>query len=365
MNSIDVEAVDSISSDEHERVDETSDLGTVTAPEYVFYGGKGGVGKTTCAAATALASANEGTATLVVSTDPAHSLSDILGVSIPNEPTRISENHPLFGAEIDSEAADSVFDQGPEMSGMDDLFGGADPMGMGMDADPEMDIDIEMGFGPTDPSGMAGSDEAAAFQLLLEYMDDPRFDRVVIDTAPTGHTLRLLALPERVDGMMDRFLSLRDQVRGTLGNMPGPFGDPAAEEFDGLEETADRIERLRKALSDPTRTEFRIVMVPERLSVIESERLLGRLEEVGIPTGMVVVNRVTEDLGKITDMDADYVTPNPESCEFCAKRWESQQSALQRAQELFQSREIRRVPLFATEVDDPEMLRVVAACLSA
>jgi len=351
MNDIEVEAVDSI--------DASMEPAGVDAPEYVLYGGKGGVGKTTCAAATALASANDGTATLVVSTDPAHSLSDVLETPIPAEPAQLSEDVPLYGVEIDPDTVDTPFAGG----GMDDLFGGmgaaAGPGGEGGPA-------LEGMPNPFDPGAMPGADEAAAMQLLLEYLDDPRFERVVVDTAPTGHTLRLLQLPELMESMVGRLLTFRERMSGMLGNLPGPFGDEdAAEGLDQLEQLNERIERLRGALRDPARTEFRVVMVPERLSVIEAERLLRRLEEFGIPTGTVVVNRVTEDLANVTDVDADwFVKPDPEHCEFCARRWESQQEALSRAQEVFRGREIERVPLFAEEVRGPEMLRVVAACLT-
>lgn len=367
MSDIEVEAVDSIESidvNEEAAVAESAVPSGIDAPDYILYGGKGGVGKTTCAAATALASANDGTATLVVSTDPAHSLSDILQLPVPNEPTRISDEHPLYGVEIDPETADSPFEQG--MGGMDDLFDAmgesgmgpeAEDMGMGMGSDAESSVD------PMNPAAMPGADETAAMQLLLEYLDDPRFERVVVDTAPTGHTLRLLSLPELMDSMMGRFLSFRERIQGALGNMPGPLGD-ADNGMNQLDEFSDRIERLRSVLRDPDRTEFRVVLVPEEMSVIESERLLDRLDEFDIPAGTVVVNRVTEDLSNVTGQEEDlFVTPNVDECEFCQHRWQSQQEAIQRAQEVFRGREIKRVPLFASEVRGPSMLRVVAACL--
>jgi arsenite-transporting ATPase len=382
MSDIEVETVDSIESgvSEEDTVDESAVPAGVDAPEYVLYGGKGGVGKTTCAAATALASANDGTATLVISTDPSHSLSDILETPIPNEPTRISDEHPLYGVEIDPDAAESPFEQG--MGDIDDLFGemggmsgpngmnGTDGMGMGMGFGTDgIDERMEMGMGMS-PPGMdstttVGSDEMATMRLLLDYLDDSRFERVVVDTAPTGHTLRLLSLPEIMDSMTGQLLSFRERMQGMFGNMPGPFGDETAgEEMDQLKAFSDRIERLRAALRDPERTEFRVVMVPEQLSVIESERLLRRLEDFDIPTGTVVVNRVTEDLTQVTDVEADWVeTPNPEECEFCQQRWQSQQEAIQRAQDVFQNRDIKRVPLFASEVRGPSMLQVVATCL--
>ncbi|MBX0321679.1 arsenical pump-driving ATPase GET3 [Halomicroarcula sp. F13] len=354
MNNLDVEAVDDI------------DTPTgVDAPDYVLYGGKGGVGKTTCAAATALASARDGTATLVVSTDPAHSLSDTLETQIPAEPTRIREDVPLFAAEIDPEAAVGEGPLGMEddaLGGLGGMLGGDDgPLGGGAGDDPVGGDDGLLG------GSMPGADEAAAMRLLLDYIDDDRFDRVVVDTAPTGHTLRLLELPETMDSMVGKILQLRERFSGMMGNLGGMFGadedvDPE-EGIDDLRELSDRIEHLRAILRDPTKTDFRVVMVPEELSVVESERLLGQLREFDIPVGTVVVNRVMQDPSEVLGRDVDIAGPNHDDCEFCARRWQVQQDALARAQDLFRGHEVRRVPLFAEEVHGERLLAVVAACL--
>jgi arsenite-transporting ATPase len=227
-------------------------------------------------------------------------------------------------------------------------------------------------------SSVPGTDEAAAVQQLLRFMDDDRFDRVVVDTAPTGHTLRLLELPDVMDSMVGRALKLRqtlggvmDRVGGLFGGDDGIEGDDAvegglsAEEADDLEALQERIERLRGTLRDPARTDFRIVMVPEEMSVLESERLRDRLDAFGIPVGMVVVNRVMEDLADVADIAGEFVSPNLEDCAFCARRWEVQQDALAAAQDLFREYRVARVPLFAEEVRGKKRLRLVAACLAA
>jgi arsenite-transporting ATPase len=98
--------------------------------------------------------------------------------------------------------------------------------------------------------------------------------------------------------------------------------------------------------------------------VTETERLLDRLGEFGVPVGTVVVNRVMQDLAEVSGMETDwFVAPDLESCAFCQRRWEVQRRALSRAQELFRGREVKRVPLFADEVSGEAALRVVAACL--
>jgi arsenite-transporting ATPase len=352
-DAVDVKPVESV--DDAETVDvDTTAPATVDAPEYVLYGGKGGVGKTTCAAATALASATAGTPTLVVSTDPAHSLSDTLETAIPADPEQIREDIPLFAAEIDPDAT------------MEDAFGG-DPLGglgqMGEAAG-------ESPLGPLLGGGMPGADEAAAMRQLIEYLDDPRFDRVVVDTAPTGHTLRLLELPELMDSMVGRLLSMREKFGGMLGQLGGMFGDEGELDEDppGLTELRARIERLRTVLRDPEQTDFRVVTVPEEMSVVEAERLVDRLDEYGIPVDTLVVNRVMENLAEVTELSdedrAMVVSPDTEHCEFCRRRWEVQRKALERATDLFRGRTVRRIPLLAEEVRGERALRVVAACLA-
>ena len=222
MSDLTVEPVDSV-----EAVADDDLPAGVDAPEYVLYGGKGGVGKTTCAAATALASARDGTTTLVLSTDPAHSLSDTLETSIPAEPTRIREADPLWAAEIDPEAATGPF--APDESAADaDAAAGAGPAGdaglgggAGLGGMGEL---LGGGDHPLAGGAMPGADEAAAVQLLLEYLDDPRFDRVVVDTAPTGHTLRLLELPDVMESMVGRLLTVRQKLSGMAGSIAGLFG---------------------------------------------------------------------------------------------------------------------------------------------
>ena len=347
MSEIDVEAVESVTP-------------TVDAPEYVLYGGKGGVGKTTMAAATALSSAREGTATLCVSTDPAHSLSDALGREVPATPGRIDDEFPLYGAEIDPDnleggpfggaaGADGAGGMGG-MGGLGGLLGGENPMQAG---------------------SMPGADEAAAFQLLLQYMDDDRFDRVVVDTAPTGHTLRLLELPDVMDSMVGKLLSLRERMSGMMGSITGMFGGDGPSEaemeqgVESLRELSAKVERLRAVLTDPAKTDFRVVMIPESMSVTESKRLVSQLNEFSIPVGTVVVNRVMQPLTDVADTDAEwFVAPDLDNCEFCQRRWEVQRSALSEAQELFRGHDVKRVPLFAQEVHGEAPLRVVAACLN-
>lgn len=327
-------------------VEPVTDLTTDDAADYVLYGGKGGVGKTTMAAATGVASAAENTATLIVSTDPAHSLSDVFETQIGTDPTPVEWVDGLWAVEIDPEQAmeqaDFFGDGGSlNMGGIGELLGG--------DGD---------STGPM----MPGADEAAAIQQLLRFLDDDRFDRVVVDTAPTGHTLRLLELPETLDSMMGRFLQFRDRLTDLLGS----FGGDDAADSPGLDEMRDRIERLRSVLRDGTRTDFRLVMVPEELSVRETTMLRDRVESMGIPVETLVVNRVMEPPADVASIDADVVdAPDLSSCSFCQRRWQVQQDALESAQDLFRGVTVYRVPLLADAVAGPTAIEVIASCLDS
>jgi arsenite-transporting ATPase len=160
---------------------------------------------------------------------------------------------------------------------------------------------------------------------------------------------------------------MREKFSGMMEGFKGMFGvggddDAAAPDLDELR---DRIERLRAVLQDPSRTDFRVVMVPEEMSVVESERLVARLDEFSIPVGTVVVNRVMEDLADVADVDTEWVvSPDLDDCEFCQRRWAVQQDALRQAGDLFRGHDVKRVPLLADEVQGERALRVVAACLA-
>jgi len=164
-------------------------------------------------------------------------------------------------------------------------------------------------------------------------------------------------------------MKMRQRMQGMFDGLKGMFGggsddpDPSAD----LEQLQDRIERLRGVLRDPNQTDFRVVMIPEEMSVVESERLVDQLASFEIPVQTLVVNRVMENLADITDREVDpewIVTPNLDDCEFCQRRWQVQQNALQQSTDLFRNRDVKRVPLLADEVRGEAALRVVAACLA-
>jgi len=307
---------------------------------YVLYGGKGGVGKTTCAAATAYRLAHEGHETLVVSTDPAHSLSDSFNVPVSSEPTEVRER--LFAVEVDPEEAmeeyRDAFENVPRRL--------AEGVGASMGLDSE-EVGEGMGGLFDDAMDAPGSNEAAAMYKFMEYMESDRWDYVVFDTAPTGHTLKLLQLPEVMDSMVGRLFKIRSQVQGVFGSVTGIFGGDENDESEGdkLERLKERVESVREKLVDPERTEFRVVLIPESMAVSETERLIDRLSRFDIPVRTVVVNKVIEDVN--------------EDCEFCLDRWAVQKRNLEDAKERFRDLEVVRLPLMREEVRGVDALEKV------
>lgn len=244
--------------------------------EVLFFGGKGGVGKTTCASAMALAASRAGKRTLLVSTDPAHSTSDILERPIGANPAEMLPG--LWAMEIDA-AAESARYVGEVKERIKTLFGHT----ILKEAGRQIDL----------AASMPGAEEVALFDRMGELIrgDDDRFDLVVFDTAPTGHTLRLIRMPELMEAWIRALTRSR---RAMLGINAEDKDDPI------LVSLHDRLERLRmmraRLLSGRT-SAFVLVLIPERLPVEETARALTQLDDAGVRIGGLVVNRVLPDTG--------------------------------------------------------------------
>jgi arsenite-transporting ATPase len=288
----------------------------------VCYGGKGGVGKTTCAAATAVALAERGERTLVASTDPAHSLADAFGVDGGPDRRRVDEN--LWMEEVDPAAGERAFRGIVEAIAVE-----LRSAGVRLD-----DADVERLFAA---GVVPGSDELAALELLAAQVDGDEFDRVVVDTAPTGHTLRLLDLPDVLRETVAAATTLRGQVRQLVDAARSTVFGPAYyvfgrrdDERDDPAELGERMDAVRALLRDPGRTDFRVVCAPEPMAVAETRRLVDRLRASEVPVDTLVVNRV------LTDGSPD--------CGRCRARATAQEEQLRRIRELFADLRIVSVP---------------------
>ena len=264
--------------------------------KYIMVSGKGGVGKTSLSASLAVRLAGAGHATLVVSTDPAHSLSDSLaqdvsgGLPVPVEGTDL----PLWGLEVDPEAASASLKAGAARNdgkGIRDFLGG---FGLGALADQLADLKLG-DLLDTPPPGL---DEAVAIAKVVEIAESAeyaRFSRVVIDTAPTGHTLRLLGVPAFVDAALGKVVRLRQKL-GLAGTAVRALFGAGAET---QEEAVAKLEKLRAQVRlagdlfrDADSTEFVIATIPTELAIAESARLLTALRADGVPVKRIVVNQV-------------------------------------------------------------------------
>lgn len=302
----------------------------LNGPRVLFFGGKGGVGKTTLAAAHAIASADAGTKTLLVSTDPAHSTSDVLETALGPEPQPVTDG--LWAIEIDpeQEADRYVADVKARI---------ADTTPPRLWSEVERQIDIAR----VSP----GAREAALFDRVARILETATdHERLIFDTAPTGQTLQLLSLPEMMQTWMSGLIGRRKKLnvaarmwRNVAGAVKPEGGRDAEQDADpvltALEARRNRFMRTRAMLTDATQTVFHFVVIPERLPILETERAVAVLDQYGIPVGDVFVNRVL---------------PAEVEGAFLARRRERQQEYLARITTAFAKHPIHHVPLVEGDV---------------
>lgn len=239
--------------------------------QVLFFGGKGGVGKTTCASATALAASRAGRNVLLVSTDPAHSTSDIFQRPIGPEPTAIAPS--LHAMEIDA-AGESQRYVAEVKAHVAQLFGHT----ILKEASRQIDL----------AATMPGAEEVALFDRMGSLIrgEDARFDLVVFDTAPTGHTLRLIRMPELMESWIR---ALSRSRRAMLGIDQDDKQDPI---MTTLGERLEKLRLLRARLISGRTTGFVLVLMAERLPIEETARAIAQLDDAGVKIGGLVVNRV-------------------------------------------------------------------------
>jgi arsenite-transporting ATPase len=291
--------------------------------------GKGGVGKTSVAAATGLRCAELGYKTLVLSTDPAHSLADSFDLELGHEPRLVKEN--LWGAELDAlmelegnwGAVKRYITQVLQARGLD-----------GVQAE-ELAI-------------LPGMDEIFGLVRMKRHYDEEDYDVLIIDSAPTGTALRLLSLPEVGGWYMRRFykplqgmsVALRPLVEPLFRPIAG-FSLPDKEVMDAPYEFYEQIEALEKVLTDNTKTSVRLVTNPEKMVIKESLRAHAYLSLYNVATDMVVANRIIPD--EVTDP--------------FFKRWKENQEQYRREiHDNFHPLPVKEVPLYSEEMCGLEAL---------
>jgi arsenite-transporting ATPase len=231
--------------------------------KFLFFGGKGGVGKTTMAAATATWLADKGYNTLIVATDPTVSLSATYEQKIgETEITKISKIENLCGLNINPKKATGVFQarlQGM-MQNFDQILG-------------------------KDAISTPCAEEMAAFDQFVTYLGDKTYDHVVFDTAPTGHTLRELSMPFDWSSYMTNQIKNRKELSEALGGV-----DEST--LDSLNKEKHRYDEAIKSLSDETISAFNLVLLPEKLPIEETARAIDDLSKFGINVSSLIVNEV-------------------------------------------------------------------------
>src|SRR6195952_1656517 len=242
----------------------------------LLFTGKGGVGKTTAAAATAVSAAGRGMKTLVISTDPAHSLADAFGIPLGPDPTEIDTG--LAVMQIDAQSSFERSWRQVQTYLLSVLTkAGIDP------------IEAE------ELTVLPGADEVLALLAVREQVDSGRWDVVIVDCAPTAETLRLLALPDALDWYMRRLWPIeRRVVRSLRPMLTRAAGVPMPNDavFDAVERLHAELASVKAVLSDGKRTSVRLVLTPEAVVVAEARRTLTTLSLYGYRVDAVVANRI-------------------------------------------------------------------------
>ncbi len=239
-----------------------------------LFTGKGGVGKTTIAAATALNAAERGIKTLVISTDPAHSLADALDCELSPEPRSIAPN--LFAQELDV-----YYSMKKHWANLREL------MLMVFRWQGVTNVAAE------ELSALPGMEEASAFLWLEEYHRQRAYDLIVIDSAPTGETLSLLSLPQVTQSwVMKAFPGQSIAMKGVGAMVRTMTGVPLDKGMSELENLFNKLERIQKVMQDPRVCSIRIVLNPERMVIKEAKRAYTYLQLYGYNVDGVMVNRI-------------------------------------------------------------------------
>ncbi|NLX86458.1 MAG: TRC40/GET3/ArsA family transport-energizing ATPase [Clostridiales bacterium] len=303
--------------------------------EIIFFGGKGGVGKTTCSSAYSLNLARKGYKTLVLSTDPAHSLGQIFQVQMGDEPRKLDAN--LYGIEIDPEVESKRY-----INRIRQQMQGSFSVNIIAEIQRQLDAAYHS----------PGAEEAAIFDRFIEVIDlvGKEYQRIVFDTAPTGHTLRLLSLPELMDrwlqGMIERRRNVNEMMR--MASVVDKSLEERIKDDPVMRILLDRKQRFEKAkkfLIDDKRAGFVFVLNPQQLPILETEKAISFLERNGIPVEGVIINRVL---------------PEKTDGEFFKKRKEVEDRYMKQIEEKFGDRILYRIPLMEYDISGYESIDSVA-----
>ncbi len=301
--------------------------------QFIMFGGKGGVGKTSMSAATALRFADEyanqraNKKILIFTTDPAPSLADSFDQPIGSEPTAIAGATNLFAMEIDAKKVLKEFkaEYGAEI---------LDILDKGTYLSNEETKDI---FSLDIP----GLDEVMGLKKIMDFMASKEYGLYIVDTAPTGHTLRLLSLPELLDDWIKFLAGLRWKYHAIVRQFAKEERVEKADKF--LLEMKKTVNQVRKLLQDETRTEFIVVTIAESMGVRETEDLMKQLKEFHIPSRHIIINNIFPKEGG----------------DFVKTRRKSQEKYIREIKEKFAGHRVTEIALQPNEIQGIESLRAL------
>lgn len=300
----------------------------VLTKNIIFVGGKGGVGKSTSAAAIALQSAEQGYKTLLISTDPAHNVGDIFNTKIGGKTKKIADN--LYALEIDPEIETDNY-----IKSVKENIRGVVHSGMMEEVHRQLDT----------AKASPGADEAALFDKLISIILEERanFDKLVFDTAPTGHTIRLLSLPELmgvwIKGLLDKRRTTNENY-SRLINDGEPVEDPI---YDVLRIRQSRFSEAREVLLDKKQTGFIFVLNPERLPILETKKAIELLNKYDLVVSTLIINKVLPE-----EADGDFIM----------ERKKHEKQYLELIKETFTKQQLIFVPLFSQDIISGKQLEL-------
>lgn len=294
--------------------------------KWIFVGGKGGVGKTTISSSLSILLSKIRNKVLIISTDPAHNLSDAFGQKIGKTPTQIRGYQNLFGLELDPEKDANNIEKLNQILHLEDQK-------------------KQIGLLSNMESSFPGVDEANNLRYIATLLDNTDYDVVIFDTAPTGHTLKLLEMPYIIGKSLQKIIELKTNYSSIIDSLGGILGNELDQKlnkfFTNMNSLKDSLEKIAERFKDADKTTFIAVCIPEFLSVYETERLIESLFKENIDIRNVIVNQVL-------------MCENPDKCKMCKSRMKMQKKYLERIEEMFEDFHITKIPLQKNEIRGPK-----------